>query len=224
MDNPPRAKGVPSVVQPTLKLDLALKQVWRVIVDGGSGTGIAVKLDDSRVVVLTAAHVIGDSKLAVLLRGEKGLTGEVAVRMVRAKVLKTWPEWDIAILVPLYPQWVSESTSLAKGAPPLGSRLIHIGCYLGSGFPFSVSEGIASNFNVLPPETVCEGWPWKHPLDQTNIGVLGGCSGGPIFNPAGELVGIVVGSAGPPISVYVPARDIAPLLKSLVDKAPENGH
>jgi len=211
-------------IQHALKLDVALKQVWQVKVDKGSGTGIAVRLADARVVVLTAAHVIGDAKLAVLTRSERGPTGDVAVRMVKAEVLKSWPEWDIAILVPLYPQWVTESTVLAKHTPPLGSRVVHIGCYLGDGFPFSVAEGVVANFNVKPSEDVCPDWPWKHPLDQTSIGVLRGCSGGPVFNPAGELVGVVVGSAGPPVSVYVPARDIEPLLKALVDKAPKSGH
>jgi S1-C subfamily serine protease len=132
---------------------------------------------------------------------------------VRAKVLQTWPEWDVAILVPECPGWVSDSAVLAKDSyAPLGSRLIHVGCLLGAGFPHSVTQGIVSNWNVKPGERECPDWPWKHPLDLTDAGIRSGSSGGPLFNDAGEVVGIVVGSAGHPLSVFVPARDIKALL------------
>ena len=199
-------------IQPKLKLDVALKQTWMVSGDT-KGTGVAVKLDDSRVVVITAAHVVAKSKTVALIKELRTPSGAVALWMVRAKVLQSWPEWDVAILVPEFPGWVSDSAVLAKDSyAPLGSRLTHVGCLLGSGFPHSVTQGIVSNWNVKPGERECPDWPWKHPLDLTDAGIKPGSSGGPLFNDAGEVVGIVVGSAGHPLSVFVPARDIKALL------------
>ena len=200
-------------VQPVLNIDVALKQTWMISSDSGKGTGVAVKLTDSRVVVLTAAHVVQGATEVILVKEERTRDGSVAVRMVKAKVLKSWPEWDVTVLVPEFPHWVSESTILAKDShAPLGSRLTHVGCMLGAGFPHSITQGIVSNWNVQPGDRECPGWPWKHPLDLTDAGIVPGSSGGPLFNDAGEVVGIVVGSAGHPLSVFVPARDIKPLL------------
>lgn len=201
--------------QPRLKIGEALKQTWMISAKG-KGTGVAVKLTDSRVVVLTANHVVQGAEVVVLAKEERTSDGSVAVRMVKAKVLKSWPEWDVALLVPEFPQWVSESAILARDSyAPLGSRLTHVGCLLGAGFPHSVTQGVASNWNVRPGERECPGWPWKHPLDLTDAGIMPGSSGGPLFNDAGEVVGIVVGSAGHPLSVFVPARDIKPLLDEI---------
>jgi S1-C subfamily serine protease len=203
-------------IQPSLKMDVALKQTWMISRDTRRGTGVAVKLADARVVVLTAEHVVQGVDAVILVREERTSSGAVAVRMVKAKVLKSWPEWDVAVLVPEFPEWVSESAILAKDShAPLGSRLIHVGCLLGTGFPHSITQGVVSNWNVKPGERYCPGWPWAHPLDLTDAGIMPGSSGGPLFNDAGEVVGIVVGSAGHPLSVFVPARDIKPLLDGI---------
>jgi S1-C subfamily serine protease len=200
--------SVPAVQTENLSERL-VKTTWLVDNGHGSGTGVAVRLPDGSLGVLTAAHVVGDAKLVVLTREARGNRGPKSVLMVKADVVKVWAEWDVALLKPWAPELIEKVAEFDRAEPRLGDRLIHVGCQFGTSFSFTVLRGYVTNLRVTPK---LPGWPWTHPLDQTDIAFRPGSSGGPVFR-GGALAGLCVGAADSGLGVYVPVRDILPLLK-----------
>jgi serine protease Do len=136
----------------------------------GQGSGFIVSADG---IVLTNAHVVrGASEVTVKLTDR---------REFRAKVLGADATTDIAVL-----------RIEAKGRPgvttgaPARSRAGDWVLAIGSPFGFenSVSVGVVSaKGRTLPGETYV-------PFIQTDVAVNPGNSGGPLFNLAGEVIGI----------------------------------
>ena len=136
----------------------------------GQGSGFIVGADG---IVLTNAHVVqGASEVTVKLTDR---------REFRAKVLGSDPATDIAVL-----------RIDAKGLPvgvlgdPARARVGDWVVAIGSPFGFenSVSAGIVSaKGRSLPGDTYV-------PFIQTDVAVNPGNSGGPLFNLAGEVIGI----------------------------------
>lgn len=184
---------------------------WLVQTERGSGSGVAVTLPDGTVGVLTAAHVVAGETLVVLQREARGPRGPKSLLLVKADVVKVWEEWDVALLRPWAPELLTEVSTLDAKDPEVGDRLGHVGCQFGANFGFIVLRGYVTGKQYLPK---LPGWPWTHPLDSTDIGFRPGSSGGPVFNADGRVVGICVGAADFGLGVYVPARDILPLLTS----------
>ena len=136
----------------------------------GQGSGFIVSADG---IVLTNAHVVrGASEVTVKLTDR---------REFRAKVLGADPTTDIAVL-----------RIEAKGLPvvvlgdPARARVGDWVVAIGSPFGFdnSVSAGIVSaKGRTLPGDAYV-------PFIQTDVAVNPGNSGGPLFNLAGEVIGI----------------------------------
>ncbi len=136
----------------------------------GEGSGFIVGADG---LVLTNAHVVnGASEVTVKLTDR---------REFRAKVLGADPSTDIAVL-----------RIDAKGLPtvrlgdPAATRVGDWVVAIGSPFGFenSVSAGIVSaKGRSLPGDAYV-------PFIQTDVAVNPGNSGGPLFNLAGEVIGI----------------------------------
>jgi serine protease Do len=136
----------------------------------GQGSGFIVSADG---IVLTNAHVVrGATEVTVKLTDK---------REFRAKVLGADPATDIAVL-----------RIDAKGLPVVnfgdparagaGDWVLAIGSPFG--FENSVSAGIVSaKGRSLPGESYV-------PFIQTDVAVNPGNSGGPLFNLAGEVIGI----------------------------------
>jgi serine protease Do len=136
----------------------------------GQGSGFIVGADG---IVLTNAHVVRDASEVTVKLTDR--------REFRAKVLGADPATDIAVL-----------RIDAKGLPvvTLGdSARARVGDWvlaIGSPFGFenSVSAGIVSaKGRALPGENYV-------PFIQTDVAVNPGNSGGPLFNLAGEVIGI----------------------------------
>jgi serine protease Do len=136
----------------------------------GVGSGFIVAADG---VILTNAHVVdGASELTVRLADQREFKGkvlgadrltDVAVVKIDAKDLPTVKTGDPSQLK--VGQWVA-----AIGSP--------------FGLESSVTAGIVSaKSRALPQETLV-------PFIQTDVAVNPGNSGGPLFNMAGEVVGI----------------------------------
>ena len=136
----------------------------------GEGSGFIV---DANGIILTNAHVVGSgSEVTVRLTDRREFTAkvvgidkrtDVAVLRIAAKGLPTVKLGNPDALLP--GQWV-----LAIGSP--------------FGFDNSVTAGIVSaKSRALPDENFT-------PFIQTDVAVNPGNSGGPLFNLAGEVVGI----------------------------------
>jgi S1-C subfamily serine protease len=78
----------------------------------------------------------------------------------------------------------------------LGSRILAIGSPWGKQHFNSVTLGILSAFHPQNLDEKTLSWGWEV-LFQTDVAANPGNSGGPVFNTAGEMVGIVVGLYGP---------------------------
>lgn len=193
------------------KYERAQAQTVLVATGGGSGSGVVIERSLNgltNVFVWTAAHVVeGVTNLTVkrVLR----YNGEKAGEMVfPATVIARFPKVDAALLLVKSPPEAFESATVATNAPlRVGTPIFHVGNFYGPPFDTSVSTGIISQVGVNPGY---EGWPWEI-VDQCTAVIVPGSSGGPVFNEAGEVVGLVVG--GPTrgldgVACFTPIREI----------------
>jgi serine protease Do len=136
----------------------------------GQGSGFIVASDG---IVLTNAHVVdGASEVTVKLTDR---------REFRAKVLGTDPTTDIAVL-----RIDAKNLPSVNLGDPAQTRVGDWVVAIGSpyGFENSVSAGIVSaKGRSLPGDAAV-------PFIQTDVAVNPGNSGGPLFNLAGEVIGI----------------------------------
>jgi serine protease Do len=136
----------------------------------GQGSGFIVAADG---IVLTNAHVVqGASEVTVKLTDR---------REFRAKVLGADPATDIAVL-----RIDAKNLPVVVLGDPARARVGDWVLAIGSPFGFenSVSAGIVSaKGRTLPGDTYV-------PFIQTDVAVNPGNSGGPLFNAAGEVIGI----------------------------------
>lgn len=149
----------------------------------------------------TAEHVVEGTDavdLKVFVWHDGKSVGET---VFKAKVLKAVPGLDIALLSVEAPPDAFTGTEFASGDPaPPGTLVFIVGNFLGDEYPCSVSTGIVSQTGRSPI-------PWWI-LDQTTAAVYPGTSGGPIFNYAGEVLGIVVARVDASLGLFVPVRAI----------------
>jgi serine protease Do len=136
----------------------------------GQGSGFIVSADG---VILTNAHVVqGATEVTVKLTDR---------REFRAKVLGSDPATDIAVL-----RIEAKDLPVVKLGDPAQTRAGDWVVAIGSPFGFenSVSAGIVSaKGRSLPGDAYV-------PFIQTDVAVNPGNSGGPLFNLAGEVIGI----------------------------------
>ncbi len=136
----------------------------------GEGSGFIVKSDG---IVLTNAHVVADAT-KVTVRLTDG-------REFEAKVIGSDRKTDIAVL-----RIDAKNLPTVKIGNPAGTRVGEWVVAIGSpyGFENSVTAGIVSaKSRSLPEENYV-------PFIQTDAAVNPGNSGGPLFNLAGEVIGI----------------------------------
>ena len=136
----------------------------------GQGSGFIISADG---IVLTNAHVVqGASEVTVKLTDR---------REFRAKVLGADPATDIAVL-----RIDARNLPVVSLGDPARTRVGDWVVAIGSPFGFenSVSAGIVSaKGRSLPGDAYV-------PFIQTDVAVNPGNSGGPLFNLAGEVIGI----------------------------------
>ncbi|WP_321845525.1 trypsin-like peptidase domain-containing protein [Paraburkholderia bannensis] len=138
----------------------------------GSGSGFIVSPDG---VVLTTAHVVDNAQEVTVQLTDK--------REFKAEVVAVDPQSDVAVLQvnahDLPSVKLGDSSKLRAGEPVLS---------IGSpdSFQNTVTTGIVSAASRTLPDGNA------FPFFQTNVAVNPDNSGGPIFNRAGEVIGIAV--------------------------------
>ena len=136
----------------------------------GQGSGFIVSADG---VILTNAHVVRDASEVTVKLTDR--------REFRAKVLGTDPATDVAVL-----RIDAKDLPVVRLGDPARARVGEWVAAIGSPFGFenTVTAGIISaKGRSLPGDSAV-------PFIQTDVAVNPGNSGGPLFNLAGEVVGI----------------------------------
>ncbi len=134
------------------------------------GSGFIISADGY---VLTNNHVIDNTDKVMVRLSDR--------REVEAKVIGTDPRTDIALLK--IPAGNLPAVKIGSpGALRVGDWVLAIGSPFG--FDYSATSGIVSaKARALPNEAYV-------PFIQTDVAINPGNSGGPLFNAAGEVVGI----------------------------------
>lgn len=176
-----------------------------------SGSGVVIRrisITDGkpRLFVWTAKHVVSDTD-EVSFRRILHYNGTKKGEMVfTAKVLFRLPNTDAALLwLDAPPEAFAASSFATAEAIAPGSAVFHVGNFLRQ-FDGSVSRGTVSQTGIKPEILF---WPWAL-VDQTDLRILPGSSGGPIFSEAsGKVIGLIVGGPNQGtlgIGCYVPVR------------------
>ncbi|MDR0577964.1 MAG: DegQ family serine endoprotease [Candidatus Accumulibacter sp.] len=136
----------------------------------GQGSGFIVREDG---VILTNAHVVSDADEVIVRLNDK--------REFKAKVLGADKASDVAVL-----KIEARNLPTVKIGSSAGTRVGEWVLAIGSpfGFESSATAGIVSaKSRSLPDDNYV-------PFIQTDVAVNPGNSGGPLFNMAGEVIGI----------------------------------
>ena len=181
-----------------------------VLVETATGYGSAVTIKrGSRIFAWTAAHVVDKSaKVQVhkIYRSEGNKAGQYTCD---AHVICVLPGVDAALLViDGDPSQFSDAWFASDSPTKPGKKISGVGNVLGPKFDTSYTEGVVSQNGIRVDNEECL-------LDQANIAVAPGCSGGPLFNSHGRVIGLVVIYVGPGIALYVPNR----VLEQAAEKA-----
>jgi S1-C subfamily serine protease len=175
--------------------------------DDRSGTGFVV---GGKGYVLTCAHVIppmGD--VTVSYRKREGET--VTLTAVRATVINVDDKRDLALLKIELPKALPVVRLETAGKMETGEQVSVIG-NPGLGekiLDYTMTQGIVSS-----PQRTFDGQTYV----QTSATINPGCSGGPMFNSRGNVVGLAVLKARIENTGFaVPAGDLVAFLKSCAD-------
>ena len=142
----------------------------------GLGSGVLVS-DDGK--VLTAAHVVQTADTIVV----QFLTGEV----LKARVVSSEPAADVALLQLERPPLSPLAARLGDSdAVEVGDQVFVVGAPLGIGHTLTVGHISARR----GPNATLAGLSLAE-LFQTDATITEGDSGGPLFNMAGEVIGVV---------------------------------
>jgi serine protease Do len=189
--------------------------------EGGSGSGFFVTTGSGRQVVVTNAHVCGQSGKTLRVRPDGN------ARAFLSSVLRISYRYDLCTLsVPKGGDVRSPSLIVAKERASLGTHVYAVGHP--AGLPLSVTEGIIVARMKEPvgyPSSFCApglGEMIQDPLSGPFCGrdmesqvvtalVIPGNSGGPLLNEQGEVVGVVFATS-PVGGAALPLRSLRHLL------------
>jgi len=137
-------------------------------------------------------------KQRIMKRGV--FVGNIQLSATVVRVSDMHNSYDLALLKVASGKHFKRGAVIYRGLiPQIGTKVCHVGSLQGPIGEGSFSEGIVSqHYRSFPGAGV-------H-LDQTTAIIYPGSSGGGMFLPNGQLVGIVTRGIGPGIAFYVPTR------------------
>ena len=135
----------------------------------GHGSGFLVSAPGY---VLTNQHVVGQNSEVLVIHGS---------RQSRAVVVRSHPGRDVALLKLEHPV-AAEPLRIDATQVRLGEEIYVVGTPLDERLDFSITRGIVSARRTLENRNYY----------QTDAAVNPGNSGGPVFNSAGNVIGITV--------------------------------
>ncbi len=138
------------------------------------GTGVVFRSDNLYSYILTNAHVVEGREYVTVTLRDTGLG-------TWCPVLGVDPVRDLAVVQTFNTDWPTLPFGDASALRP-GDRVVAMGYALGIRGAATVTEGIVS---AVRYESSNQRW-----LIQTDAAINPGNSGGPLFNMAGEVVGI----------------------------------
>jgi len=191
------ALGLSVVLRPSLP---EREQAQTVLVETDHGWGSAVTVKRGGMCFAwTAAHTVKNSakvKVHRVLRYHGHKAGNYTCD---AHVLKLLLNQDAALLlIDGDPDQFRDATFSFFYSKP-GDKISHVGNIHGPAFDASFEYGVVSQTGVTVEEEACL-------LDQGSFAIAPGCSGGPVFNSLGNVIGLGVAYVGPGVSLYVPTR------------------
>lgn len=176
------------------------EQSQTVLVETENGWGSGVTITRGNMCFAwTAAHVV-DKYAKVKVHRVYRYHGRKAGEYVcNAHVIKLLPKQDAALLLIDGDPSKFEDAIFSRDPGTPGQKITHVGNVRGPDFDTSFEAGVLSQHGVTIEEEACL-------LDQGSFAVAPGCSGGPVFNPWGRVIGLAVVYVGPGVSLYVPTR------------------
>lgn len=149
-----------------------------------TGTGFVYKIDSTKGYIMTSAHVIssGDN-VSVTFSNEKSVVAEVLGYDVFA---------DIAVLAVPVEQVLTIAEIGSSEDLEIGTTLFAIGTPMGIEYSGTVTKGILSGKDRIVNISITDSNTndWMIRVLQTDTAINPGNSGGPLFNIAGEVIGI----------------------------------
>ena len=179
------AAGVTARVIQDNKAESSLPgSVVKLILEAGHGSGVHI----GKGYILTAAHVVANAK-TVKIKTDKGDTGEAEVLWINAAR-------DVALI---HTGTKLQSSRIACKSLPAGTMTRAIGNP--SNQEFISTWGRVSGRAIDTP--------WKTAI-VADITIVPGMSGGGLFDEAGRLVGILVGTMARGFGAIVPVGYVVP--------------
>lgn len=187
----------------------------------GTGSGVTLvrttKAGNKVVFVWTAGHVVAGLNEVLVVQPIRNRVSHIGEKTFRAMVVMRDARLDIALLQldSSASKYFSNAKFDGNEPPALGSRIFHIGNFFGNFADGMVSEGVLGQTGV---GVGVEGFPWPV-ADATTMGIVPGCSGGPVFrSDNGRVIGLVVGARRDAcLSIFVPVRALRLLASWAVD-------
>ena len=154
---------------------------------------------------LTAGHVVNLKSQTTVLFQQRGDPKKKYYARVDLKTVITHPRWDAAVFqVPGLPAFLALPLPLAKNLPTMGQWVLSAG-YANCG-PLAWYPGAIQGSGVLPVFGPCF---------ASNARIIGGMSGGPVLNTAGEVLGHTVARGGKREHFFVPVHVLKAWLKTV---------